>query len=226
MDDLIVFANSSSLYEYLGGKTKQNVIKCMGGVDAGKFEYRQRADKKPGEPLVILAYGRFYRRKKGTRLVVKACERLYKNGFNIKLILFDAPVDEPARKKIEAFKCNLPFEFFVDYPVSQLADLYYKADMFVSAERNAGWSNTSAEAMACGVPVVATGSGTRDFLFNGETGLVVWRHPWFIQRAIKKLYEDEELRRALAQRARRTIEGFSWKNLADNIEEFILSRHA
>lgn len=223
-DDLIVFANSGSLYEYLGGVRKANVVKFIGGIDAGKFQFQERLSKKPGEPLLVLVYGRFYRRKKGTSLVVKACESLYKSGYNLKLLLFDAPVDALARKRVENFKCDLPFEFIVDYPVDHLADLYHRADLFVSAERNAGWSNTSAEAMACGVPVVATRSGTEDFLSHGETGLVVWRHPWFIRRAIRKLYDDEKLRRALAVQARKTIEGFSWKSLAAGIEEFILTR--
>lgn len=221
-NDLIVFANSGTLYDYLRGKSNDNVVKCVGGIDTEKFQFRPRPPKKSGEPLVVLVYGRFYRRKKGTMLVVKACEKLYKKGYNLRLLLFDAPVDEQARQKVRDFTCKLPFEFVVDYPVERLADLYHKADLFISAERNAGWSNTSAEAMACGVPVIATQSGTADFLHDGETGLVVWRHPLFIRRAVRKLYADEALRAALAHQARKTIEGFSWKQLAENIEEFVL----
>ena len=37
----------------------------------------------------------------------------------------------------------------------------------------AGWSNPTAEAMACGVPVACTEAGTTDFAIDGETALVV-----------------------------------------------------
>lgn len=222
--DLIVFANSTRLYEFLGGRRNVNLVKCIGGIDLKKFEYRPRKVKATSAPFVVLAYGRFYRKKKGTSMVVKSCENLYRQGYNIKLLLFDAPVDEESRKKVQAFSCAVPFEFFVDYPVDRLFELYYKADLFVSAERNAGWSNTSAEAMACGVPVVATRSGTSDFLIHESTGLVVWRHRWFIQRAIKRMYHDQLLCQSLATRARNQIERFSWTSLADTIERFVHKR--
>jgi glycosyltransferase involved in cell wall biosynthesis len=221
---IIIFANSSSLYDYLGGDRKTNVVKCVGGIDAKKFQFQVREKKTEGEPFVVLVYGRFYRRKKGTNSVVKACEQLYREGYPLKLLLFDTPVDQASRKKVEAFACKLPFQFFIDYPVEKLADLYHQADVFISAERNAGWSNTSAEATACGVPVIATQSGTGDFLIHGKTGLVVWRHSWFIQRALKKLYGDENLRRDLAFEARKKIEEFSWEQLAANIERFIRNK--
>ncbi|MEX1241922.1 MAG: glycosyltransferase family 4 protein [Cyclobacteriaceae bacterium] len=222
--DLIIFANSGRLYQYLGGERKSTLFRCIGGIDTEKFYFRKKRVKPSGDPLVVLVYGRFYRKKKGTLLVVKACEALYRKGYKMKLLLFDAPVDEAARKKVEAFTCKLPFQFVVDYPVGRVAELYHQADLFVSAERNAGWSNTSAEAMACGVPVIATRSGTEDFLIHGETGLVTWRHSWFIQRAIKRLYNNENLRATLPINARKKIEEFSWEHLAAMIEKVILEK--
>lgn len=224
--ELIVFANSRSLFEYLGGTSKPNLVQCIGGIDTKKFAFRPLRSRSANEPFVVLAYGRFYRKKKGTSMVIKSCESLYRSGYNIKLLLFDSPVDDKARKKVEDFSCKLPHEFFVDYPVERLAELYYKADVFVSAERNAGWSNTCAEAMACGVSVIATRSGTEDFLIHEQTGLRVWRHPWFIKRAIRRLCHDDTLRQTLAVNARKQIEMFSWDRLATTIEEYILARLA
>jgi glycosyltransferase involved in cell wall biosynthesis len=179
-EGVLVFANSVKLYNYLNGDTNTKVIKAIGGIDLNKFAFRPKQDKKSAEPFIVMAYGRFYRKKKGTMMVVKACERLYKKGYNIKLHLFDTPVDEESRRKVENFKCKVPFQFFVDYPVKDVAQLYYQADVFVSAERNAGWCNTGAESMACGTPLIATTSGTKDFLFDEETGLVVLRFSFFI----------------------------------------------
>lgn len=224
--DLIMFANSTRLYEYLGGHGNPNLVKCIGGIDLKKFGFRPPKSKGSEGPFIVLAYGRFYRKKKGTSIVVKSCENLYRQGYNIKLVLFDSPVDEESRKKVKQFSCRIPFEFIVDHPVERLAELYHKADLFVSAERNAGWSNTSAEAMACGVPVIATRSGTSDFLVHEKTGLVAWRHRWFIERAIKRMYHNPELRETLAANARAEIGRFSWQSLADTIERFITNRIA
>lgn len=219
--DILVFANATKLYSYLGGESRSNLIKAIGGIDLNKFTFHEH---ERNNPFVVMVYGRFYRKKKGVSLVIKACERLYKKGLNIKLILFDTPTDEESRKLVENFRCNMPHEFFVDYPVKDLQNLYNKADVFVSAERNAGWSNTSAEAMACGVPVIATKSGTRDFLLHNETGLLVIRHSWFIQRAILKIYYDKTLADRLKINARKKIEAFSWQNLADRIERITIDQ--
>lgn len=219
--DILVLANSTSLYQYLGGESRDHIVKAVGGIDLNKFRFEARPRN---TPFTVLVYGRFYRRKKGTMLVVKACEQLYRRGFNIRLLLFDTPVDDNARKKVEAFTTSVPFKFFVDYPVAQVADLYRMADVFVSAERNAGWANTVAEAMASGVPVIATRSGTKDIVLNNETGLVVWRYQWFIKRALAKLYYDENLRLRLRDSARERIAGFSWQALTDTIERIVKDR--
>lgn len=220
-EDLLVLANSSSLYRYLGGGRRSNIIKAIGGIDLTKFRYHE---SERHTPFTVLVYGRFYRKKKGVNLVVRACEQLYKRGFNLRLLLFDTPVDEVSRKKVEQFTCKVPFHFFVDYPTNQIAELYQMADVFVSAERNAGWANTAAEAMASGVPVIATRSGTRDFVIHEETGLVVLRHPWFIRRAIARLYNDEHMRLKLRADGRRKIEMYSWSSLSNTIEQIAHER--
>jgi glycosyltransferase involved in cell wall biosynthesis len=216
-DDLIILANSTKLYKYLGGPRKKNLFKAIGGVDTEKFSFKKKSVTATSAPFIVMAYGRFYKRKKGTSLVVKACERLLKKGYNIKLHLFDTPTDAYAQEQLRKFRCRVPFEFFINYPVRNLQDLYHQADVFVSAERNAGWSNTSAEAMACGVPVIATRSGTEDFVLHKQTGLLVWRHSWFIERAIRELYLDGPLRERLSVNGRKKIEAFSWMNLVENI---------
>jgi glycosyltransferase involved in cell wall biosynthesis len=149
--------------------------------------------------------------------VVRACERLHRKGLDIKLLLFDTPLDENGRAAAKAFSAKVPFEFILDYPVARTNELFNRADIFASAEKNAGWANTCAEAMACGLAVAATTSGAEDFLVNGKTGLVVHRNSWSLERAIATLAKDPELRARLGTNARRAIEAFDWENLAERI---------
>lgn len=212
-----VFANSSNSYEEAKSAYKIEAFKAYGGINTVTYYPKEIVPKKAEEPFTILTYGRLAERKKGTRLVVKACEKLYRKGYNIKLILFDTPVNEKAKAAIEKFTARVPHEFVLNHPVQKNVELYHRADVFVSAEKKAGHSNTTAEAMASGIPVIATSSGTKDFLIHQGTGLVVSRWSWKIARALLLMINDFELRKRLAASGRKKIEEYNWDNLAEKV---------
>ena len=59
---------------------------------------------------------------------------------------------------------------------SELLALYARADALVSLHRAEGFGLTLAEAMAMGIPVIATGySGNLDFMPPGSAALIPWR---------------------------------------------------
>jgi glycosyltransferase involved in cell wall biosynthesis len=217
--DIRIFANSSNIYEFIKRRYSYTAFKAYGAVNIEKFwPGEQEEDPKP---FVVMAYGRLSRKRKGTHLVVKACEKLCRKGYDIKLLLFDTPVDHESVVAIENFSCKVPFEFIRNHPIRENVSLFHRADVFVSAERKAGWSNTTAEAMASGIPVISTVSGTRDFLIDGETGLTTWRHSYFIAKNIRKLVENKELRAHLALNGRKKIEEFSWEKLGERILDYL-----
>jgi len=80
-----------------------------------------------------------------------------------------------------------------------------RADVFALTSRYEGFGNVIVEAMACGVPVVATSSpGTRDIVTDGIDGLLVDRHePAAVAAALARALGDATLRRRLAEAARR-----------------------
>ncbi|MCX7975418.1 MAG: glycosyltransferase family 4 protein [Candidatus Aminicenantes bacterium] len=214
-------ANSSGLARRL---TRRYGIRCQlapGGINPTLFHPEAREGSK--EEFRILCYGRIYRRRKGIHLVIKAAERLWRKYPNIKLLLFDSPVKNEARDPRKLLKTSVPNEFFWDLPQSKMAWLYSQADLFVSAEWRAGWSNPTAEAMACGVPVVCTPSGTEDFAIPGETALVVrWPLPIFLARKIEQLKKNESLRKRLAEAGRQKILEFTWEATAARLEEIFV----
>ena len=101
-----------------------------------------------------------------------------------------------------------------------MAWLFSRADVFVSAERRAGWANTAAEAMACRLPVVCTASGSRDFAIHRQTALVVpLASPFLIRRQIRRLILEPGLRERLAAAGYERIKLFTWEALAERLEE-------
>ena len=212
-----VFACSSNVVRYDKLFFSRVPFLAAGGIDPDQFYPKQNVSFEKKDEFTILVYGRIHERVKGTRLVVKACEKLYKKYPFIRLVLFDTPVNSSMSMAIENFNTHVPFQFITNHPVEENAALFHQADIFVAAEKGAGWANTVAEAMACGIPVVATRSGTADILIDGVTGIRVRREVNSIARGIRKLIKSPELRERMALNGRRHIEKFTWQILAGKI---------
>jgi glycosyltransferase involved in cell wall biosynthesis len=101
---------------------------------------------------------------------------------------------------------------FQDNPWKYVA----RADVFALTSRYEGFGNVLVEAMACGVPVVATNSpGTREIVTDDINGLLVDRHePTQVAAALERLLTDEALHRRLSAGARASAERFSLPAIA------------
>ena len=91
-----------------------------------------------------------------------------------------------------------------------------RADVFALSSRYEGFGNVLVEAMACGVPVVATASpGTREIVADGADGLLVDRHePDALAAALQCVLSDASLRERLSQGARATSQKFALPAIA------------
>jgi len=215
--DYFFLGNSEGICRRLERKYGVTCQKVAGGVNPEIFYPLERKSK--GNEFRILCYGRLYRKRKGIQKVIKAVERLFKKNPQLRLIFFDTLVGKDRRDPRPLVKTWVPHDFYLNLPQDKMAWLYSLADIFVSAERRAGWSNTTAEAMACQIPVVCTKSGTQDFAFHNETALVVpFAQPWLLGRQINRLLGDENLRRSLAQAGYKKILGFTWSSQMDRLE--------
>jgi glycosyltransferase involved in cell wall biosynthesis len=217
----IFLGNSEGICRRIEKKYTVPCIRAVGGVNLEIFHPLRDpgTHRSGGNEFRILCYGRIFRRRKGIHQVIRAVEALSRRYSGIRLIFFDSLVGKDRRDPRQFIRTRLPFDFFLDLPQSRMAWLFSQADIFVGAERRAGWSNTAAEAMACGLPVVCTGSGTRDFAVHNRTALVVpFARPFFLRRQIQRLIRDPELRARLSQAGYREIQDFTWTSLAEKLE--------
>jgi len=229
--DIRVMVNSTGLARRIERRYHVEPLDGIGGVNTSMFKPID-PDEKDGEsvrlgisrsrPVRIICYGRLSRPRKGTRFVAGAARMLRRAGFFVELHLFDTVEGCPSDPRVN-FSPGVPYRFYLNLRQSSMSKMYGGADIFVSAEHRAGWSNTTAEAFACGLPVVCTSSGTEDFAVNGKSALVVpLRSSFFIARAVKRLALDPELRKRLSVEARKRIELFSWEKLAEKVERQFL----
>jgi len=214
----IIMGNSTGICEMVKRKYGRECIKGIGGINSEIFHPVET--KRDDRQIKILCYGRVYKRSKRIQKIVKAVELLYKRYPSLRLLLFDSPVGNPRLDARQMLHTRVPVTFYTALPQEKMAELYSQADIFVSAEKRAGWSNPCAEAMACKVPVVCTPSGTRDFAIDGKTALVFrFRHPVIIEKKIKRLIENKDLREKIGERGYKKIQQYTWSNLVDKLEK-------
>ena len=103
-------------------------------------------------------------------------------------------------------------------PESDIPRYYGASDLFVMPSRYELFGIVMLEAMACGVPVVATKfGGPPEVIVDGETGRLV--DPTDIESfaaAIAELIRDPDRRKRMGEAARKAIESkYSWNRLAE-----------
>ncbi len=211
-----IMVNSSGLARRVRTRYGVEPLDGRGGINPALF--RRTAERPAGGPFKVLCYGRTSRPRKGTRFVVEAARMLRRAGLDVELQLFDA-VGPGGPDPRMGFDPGFPYRFYVDLPQERMAAMYDAADVFVSAEHRAGWSNTAAEAAACGLPLVCTKSGTEDFAVDGESAIVVpIRTSFCVARGLRRLARDPGLRERLGREASRRMLEFTWDALCVRME--------
>lgn len=140
---------------------------------------------------------------------------------NIKfLVLGNGPEEIALKSKIK----NLKLEdrvFFLGYINHDDLPHYLKiSDIFIRPSLSEGLGNSFLEAMAAGLPVIATPvGGIPDFLRDGETGLFCEvNNPKSIAEKVKLLLENKELRNKIIVNAKEmVIKKYDWNLIAEKM---------
>jgi glycosyltransferase involved in cell wall biosynthesis len=138
------------------------------GVDPDVFRPLPRR-KSGGEPFRFLCVGRWSVRKGVGELVSAYCEE-FAPGEPVELVLhcwcpYQPGFDLEARIARAAPEAHAPIVGSMPLPLEGLVELYNRCDAFVLPTRGEGWGLPIVEAMACGLPVIATDySAPSDYL--------------------------------------------------------------
>jgi sugar transferase (PEP-CTERM/EpsH1 system associated) len=199
---------SRHLEEYLRegvGISAQKITRICNGVDtqafypdpAGKASIRGCPFERRDESIFIGAVGRMHGVKDQTNLV-RAFLRLLRSRPEARrrarlILVGDGPLREQALNLLnEAGALDLAW---APGERSDIADIMRGLDLFVLPSLAEGISNTILEAMATGLPVLATAvGGNPDLVADGETGRLVARGDPEAMAAILAEYLDDPSR--------------------------------
>lgn len=203
------------------GATKE-VSVIPNGVDLSLFSTEPPQDqvllllnklgKKEGDVYVVTTSR--LTKKNGVDDVIRALEFLPQR---IKFLIAGVGEDEPMLR-ILAESCGVRDRVWFLGLVNQkdLPALLRISDIFIRASRSEGFGISFIEAMAAGLPVIATPvGGIPDFIDDRETGLFACAdNPKSVAEAIIELVDHEDLRDSIALGGqKRVTERYSWDTI-------------
>ncbi|MCF8026438.1 MAG: glycosyltransferase family 4 protein [Desulfobacteraceae bacterium] len=182
-------------------------VTIYNGVDTGVFKpqkddsIRQRLGLGP-DHILIGALGNI-RPAKGYDLFLRAARRIYDKHPEARCVVAGQGSGELYRNLLELRKAlELEDVFFFIGFCEDAVRVLNNLDIFVLPSTTEGFSISTIEAMACGLPVVVTRSGgPEEIVIDGENGVAVDCSEGAIARGLIELIEDEELKKAISLRA-------------------------
>jgi len=186
-------------------------------------DYSDRPDKQDSETprKRILFVGRLDP-VKGVQYLLKAMKIVSKVLPEAKLILVG---DGEERENLESLTNTLGLSDRVDFvgriSHEEIPDYLYQADIFVLPSLSEGFPLVILEAMACGLPIVATRvGGVPDIIEDGVNGYLVESGDF--QEMAKKIIfilENEPLKLLISKNNRIKVQEFEWKNVINQLEQ-------
>jgi glycosyltransferase involved in cell wall biosynthesis len=220
-----VVANSQGLME-LAQKTADKINKKVefipNGVDLNFFQ----PDKAriAGSPIKILFVGRF-NKQKGLEYLIEAMKKIteIKSKDEVRLELVG---EGPTKKEIIKQAKQLGVFEYIDFTPwldkDKILKRYQNADIFVLPSLDEGMPNVLSEAMACGLPVVATDIKGNNELIEKDNGfLVPVKNSVALGENLLFLINSKTLREELGKNNIIKMKDLSWEVWAKKYLEYL-----
>lgn len=162
-----------------------------------------------GEPLQFLTLAQLIPRK-GIDILIEACGLLPRTGWRL-----DVYGDGPERARLQRAIAarDLPIHLHRPLAFDRRTEPFHTAHCFVFPSRWDGWGMAPVEALAAGLPVIATDQtmSAYDFIRNNVNGCIVPCDAGTIAAAMQAVISQPERLPTLADAARDSISGYDPK---------------
>lgn len=219
------------------GIVPPKVIRIFNPMGATTWQALDRSEARhhlniPLDARVAIFHGRMQIQQKGLDLLLDAWEKICQQrpDKDLRLLLVGTGSDaEELNRQITVRKLR-GIMWINEYVRDRTAIQRYlsAADVYTLPSRKEGFPVAPLEAMACGLPIVASDvAGISDILEHGEaSGGIVVPHENADRLALKlgQLLDDEILSRELGKQARKRVEeGFSFEVIAKQLQALFTS---
>lgn len=205
-----VLVENRRMEEWVRTMGQPNVTFAPPGIDTHRF--RPTRTWSPDRP--ILAFGRLGDPRKDWGTAVRAFERFVdETGLDNRLILAgNGPLSTSLESMVLSSTWADRIEIREDVPPDELPALLASASVFLQSSREEGLGLAGLEAMACGLPVVATRTvGSTEYVRPGENGYLVELGPGAAEglaAALAQVLALDKFSRMSAAAVRTSTEGY------------------
>jgi glycosyltransferase involved in cell wall biosynthesis len=211
-----VISNSDGLKDLaLKARPSQKIGVIHNGIDIDNFKPNQ--NKKILDKFVITPGASRVTKRKGLEFLIKAVKQLLPKYPNILLkIMGDGDEKENLVMLAKKLKLENNVQFLGRIPREETANYYQEANVFILPSFNEGMSNAMLEALATGLPIIATETGgTKELVTEGENGFIVaMGSREDLAERIERLILNPELCEKMSQVSRQLAEKMSWQEVA------------
>ena len=214
-----IIANSKGLRDLaLAFDSRYEIPVIPNGVDAAQFAVSNRNWLLPS----ILSVGRVVYQK-GFDVAIRALSQLKDLPWTW-AIAGDGPQMLMLKAMSEEYRIKDRIRFLGWLSQEQLKEQYAAANLFLFPSRHEGMPNAVLEAMASGLPVVATKiAGNEELVVDGETGrLFSTEDAGSLRESLRPFLVNAKMREQMGRAARQRVERlFTWTRVAEQYEDIL-----
>ena len=204
----------------------RKIVVIRNGIDPERFP--PRSHEPTGRIPAILTVARLIE-KKGIDVLIDACRLLEARGVDLRWkVIGEGPL-RPSLERQAAAAGQLGRLTLVGAQTqSSVRAAYREAAAFVLPSRQEALPVAICEALAVGVPVIATAvGGVSEVVRDGESGLLVPPNdPGALANAVERLLADTELRARLSDGGRRIVAGYDPSPWVDALRDLFSEAEA
>ncbi len=204
----------------------RDVFVIPNGIDLEKFENLSREEArtklqiKEDEKMVVFVGT--LRPIKGLKYLIKAMNIITRQDTGVKLMLVgDGEERQDLQELVNELDLGNQVIFGGRVPNEKVSEYMVASDIFVLPSLSEGFPNVVLEAMAAGLPVVASKvGGLPEIIKDGKNGFLVEpKNPEQIAEKVMLLLRDEELRKRVSRNNKEKAKHYSWDSVVEKLEE-------
>jgi len=218
-----VIALTENMKKEMENICKKNVFVVPNGINLKEFENLSKIQNIKKEHRILFVGSLVS--IKGIRYLIESMKMIRNKYSNAQLVIVGDGTDKYKLEKlvIELDLCNC-VSFVGKVPNHKIAQYMIESDIFVLPSLSEGFGIVLLEAMASGLPIVASNvGGIPSLIQNGVNGFLVDpKNPEKIAEKVLFLFNNEDIMIKISKNNKKIVENYDWGKIIMQLENIYL----